>query len=709
MSGARLSPWLIALLAVPAGAQVPPDGAPFQVNTFTTERQYHEAVAADASGNFVVVWRSVIQDGGLFGGIFGQRFDSAGQRRGAEFQVNEFTSGTQEAPAVASDAAGNFIVAWASPQDGSQRGVYARRYDSSGAPVGSEFRVNTYTTSDQSGPRVASDASGNVLIAWTSNGQDGSGTGAYGQLFAASGAPTGAEFRINSNTAGSQGTGTVAADAGGRFTVIFRHQGLTGGFDVFGRRYDASGTPISGEFKVNMTMASGPGSGVASDAGGNFVVVWTSSAAAGGQGFDVTGRLFDSTGAPRGPEFLINTYTTRHQFDPIVVSDPAGNFVVAWEDGYQAGGYKLFAQAFQASGQPRGHEFALNDQFASQRQPQATALGAGHFVVVWATFGVLDADVFAQRFAAAVLPAGLDVDTAASSDSDGNHMLEPGETADVRPSWRNFTGASQTFDGTVLTFTGPPAPSVTYDLPDDVATYGTVADGDTITCSECYAVHVGFGGTRPATHWDTVLTEQLTPGQTKPWSVHVGRSFADVPSASVYYRDVETLLHNGVTGGCTSASYCPSGAVTREQMAVFALRGKKGAAYTPPFCGPVPMFADVPPLSFFCAWIEELARRGVVSGCGGGNYCPTGVVTREQMPVFVLRLLDPALNPPGCTVPVFADVPATSPFCRWIEELARRGVVTGCGNGNYCPTAPVTREQMAVFITATYGLTLYGP
>ena len=80
------------------------------------------------------------------------------------------------------------------------------------------------------------------------------------------------------------------------------------------------------------------------------------------------------------------------------------------------------------------------------------------------------------------------------------------------------------------------------------------------------------------------------------------------------------------------------------------------------------------------------------------------------MAVFVLRTLDPALIPPACVPPnVFGDVPETSPFCRWIEELARRGVVTGCGGGNYCPTAAVTREQMGVFISATFGLTLYGP
>jgi hypothetical protein len=128
-----------------------------------------------------------------------------------------------------------------------------------------------------------------------------------------------------------------------------------------------------------------------------------------------------------------------------------------------------------------------------------------------------------------------------------------------------------------------------------------------------------------------------------------------------------------------------------------------------PACSPPNLYADVPETSPFCDVIEELTRRGVVGGCGGGNYCPAAAVTREQMPVFMLRLLDAALNPPACTTPMFADVPAGSPFCRWIEELARRGVVGGCGGGNYCPTAPVTREQMAVFLSGTFGLKLYGP
>jgi hypothetical protein len=207
------------------------------------------------------------------------------------------------------------------------------------------------------------------------------------------------------------------------------------------------------------------------------------------------------------------------------------------------------------------------------------------------------------------------------------------------------------------------------------------------------------------------MVEAMQPaglGVAAPWPLHVGGSFADVPTTSAFYRFIETLLHNGVTAGCTATQYCPAGLTTREQMAVLLLAAREAGGYLPPACA-APAFADVPAASPFCRWVEELARRGVVAGCGGGNYCPQQPVTREQMAVFVLRTLDPMLNPPACTVPLFADVPAGSAFCRWIEELARRGVVSGCGGGNYCPTDPVTRETMATFLVVTFGLTLYGP
>lgn len=79
------------------------------------------------------------------------------------------------------------------------------------------------------------------------------------------------------------------------------------------------------------------------------------------------------------------------------------------------------------------------------------------------------------------------------------------------------------------------------------------------------------------------------------------------------------------------------------------------------------------------------------------------------MAVLVLETLDSSFTPPASTTPFFGDVPASSPFWPWVEELARRGVVVGCGGGNYCPTSVVTREQMGVFIGKGFGLSLYGP
>jgi len=182
-----------------------------------------------------------------------------------------------------------------------------------------------------------------------------------------------------------------------------------------------------------------------------------------------------------------------------------------------------------------------------------------------------------------------------------------------------------------------------------------------------------------------------------------------VPTSNGFYRFVETLLHKGVTGGCGTDTYCPTSSTTREQMAAFVLVAKEGAGYSPTACSPPNIFTDVPETSPFCRFIEELSNRGVVSGCGTGLYCPSDPVTRAQMAIFVLKTLDPTLTPPACSPPnLFSDVPETSPFCAWIEELANRGVVSGCGGGAYCPTNPVTRGQMGVFLTLTFSLALYG-
>jgi hypothetical protein len=183
--------------------------------------------------------------------------------------------------------------------------------------------------------------------------------------------------------------------------------------------------------------------------------------------------------------------------------------------------------------------------------------------------------------------------------------------------------------------------------------------------------------------------------------------FGDVPSTNPFEGYIASLVANGLTAGCGGDFYCPTSSVTRQQMAVFLLKGKYGLCFTPPPCTGG-HFNDVPCLgSPFDPWIEALAELQITGGCGGGNYCPTAPVLRQQMAVFLLKAAyDYTYVPPDCTNPFFVDVPCSSPFATWIYDLAAREITGGCTNNTYCPVDPVLRQQMAVFLVKTFNLPL---
>ncbi|MEJ5224257.1 MAG: Ig-like domain-containing protein, partial [Anaerolineales bacterium] len=189
-----------------------------------------------------------------------------------------------------------------------------------------------------------------------------------------------------------------------------------------------------------------------------------------------------------------------------------------------------------------------------------------------------------------------------------------------------------------------------------------------------------------------------------------GQSFADVPTTYWAWRHIEAIYAAGITTGCGTSPliYCPGATVTRDQMAVFLLRGIHGAGYTPPDVGSSTGFADVPVTHWAAAWIKQFAIEGITAGCGGGNYCPGSPVTREQMAVFLLRAKygAPYTPPDVGSSTGFADVPVTHWAAAWIKQLAAEGITTGCGGGNFCPSTPVSRDQMAVFIQRTFNLPL---
>jgi hypothetical protein len=134
----------------------------------------------DPTGDFVVVWQSFGSSGGDSNSNFstqGQRYDSAGNAVGSQFQVNTYTTGNQDRPSVTADADGGFVVVWQSVDSPySDRGIKSRRYDSVGSAVGDEFRVNTYKVGDQTLPSVAAEADGDFVVAWASNGSSGGDT-----------------------------------------------------------------------------------------------------------------------------------------------------------------------------------------------------------------------------------------------------------------------------------------------------------------------------------------------------------------------------------------------------------------------------------------------------------------------------------------------------------------------------------------------------
>jgi hypothetical protein len=186
--------------------------------------------------------------------------------------------------------------------------------------------------------------------------------------------------------------------------------------------------------------------------------------------------------------------------------------------------------------------------------------------------------------------------------------------------------------------------------------------------------------------------------------------FADVPVTHFAWAAVEATYAAGVTSGCATSPlrFCPDANVNRAQMAVFLLVAKEGPAYVPPPAQG--LFQDVPASDPFARWIEELANRGIAAGCSANPplYCPANPTTRAQMAPLLLVTREGTGYQPPDAVGLFQDLPASDPFARWAEELVRRRVTSGCSLNPplYCPGQPTTRAQMAVFLTATFGLPL---
>ena len=699
-------PAALLLAAWPAFAQAPA-GPEFSIGSGTGNTGT-PSVATDSAGNFIVAWVTAAGTSQPPSSVRVRLFDAGGAPRGGDIVIATHGTAIAYDTSVARQAGEGFVVVWDAFTTDGVGEIFGRRLSAEGTPLGAPFRVNSSTAPpSQPGPLVAAEAHGDFVVVWPTAGPPRTSR-ILARRFAADGSPRGGDFEIHPGGTGAQQYPALAGDADGNFIVTW----TDGRVRVLGQRFSPAGTPVGAEFQVDTgaSWSLAPWSAVALQSNGDFVVAWRNN------GIDpppLLARRFRADASPLGEE--ISVHKIKSDCIPCLArialtTVPSGAFTIAWHgqgvDGDKGG---IEARRYDGGGHPLGATFGVNARQAdTQWSPALAADAAGNVVAIWRSESQVPGggDPSGQRFGL-LGHAALAVDTAAGEKSDGNGVLESGETVDLKPAWQNNTGLMRDLQGTLAALEGPEGPS--YAIEDGAATYAAVPGGATRPCTDCY--RIGVAGGRPARHWDAIASEVIGDGSDAHvrWTVHVGESFEDVPRTSPFYRSVEALLHRGVTAGCGGNAFCPDSLVTREQLAVPLLAAAEKLPQARQCLGPDRGFLDVPASSPFCDVIEEMRRRGITEGCGEGNFCPQAVVTREQLAVFLLRTLDPSLIPPACTTPRFSDVPAKSPFCRWIEELARRGMSAGCGGQRFCPDGAVTRAQMAYFLTGTFGLTLYGP
>jgi CSLREA domain-containing protein len=342
-----------------------------------------------------------------------------------------------------------------------------------------------------------------------------------------------------------------------------------------------------------------------------------------------------------------------------------------------------------------------------------------------------------------LLPRFLEADTDFGATSDANGVFEPGETATVRPHWENPTELAITVTSAASALTGPGGAS--YSTVDATSDYGQITQktiGNCAVTANCFTMFVSSPATRPAPHWDANFVETMSTREgAKPWKLHLGDSFSDVPRTQTFYKKIETVFHNSITLGCTPTMYCPDDDVPRDQMAIFIARavahgggnvpvsGSVGGKAYNCVAGGVSLFTDVAPTSTACKSIHYIASKNVTTGCDATRYCPTQLVSRAQMAIFVakgivapaggagvpLTYTDPvshlsySCDAAGTPHSFFSDITPADVFCKHVNFLYIKNIIAGCFAGHYCPDDGVTRGEMAKFLGNAFNLLLYGP
>ena len=426
LSRVLLAVAVLLVVPLPAGAELAAIRPEFQVSTsesyiyygYIYSQAHNEGrgsvdIDASAGGTFVVAWEDLYEYGpGYYAysipGAFVRRVDKFGRAFGPEFRVSALTNYAKGGVAVASDPVGRFMVVWDDyrAEGNYDLGILGRRYDAGGHTPTGPLLINTITTGDQATPKVAADGAGNFMVVWADSDPYGYGYAGYkisGRRFDSAGSAQGDQFQINTSYcdfcaySGFESFAThddmdVAGDAGGNFMVVWRGPDGTGSSssyyaDVFGRVFDSTGTPTGPDFLVPTYTTGGQiGPSVVADGAGRFIVAWADGISS--YSPHVHARRFDSTGTPLGDEFQVSTQTIYDfTYGPSVAADASGSFVVTWDVQGNGNYYAVYGREFDSTGAPVADQFRIDvaDDYDGDGLSRHNVAGsaAGEFVVVW--------------------------------------------------------------------------------------------------------------------------------------------------------------------------------------------------------------------------------------------------------------------------------------------------------------------------------------
>jgi hypothetical protein len=317
-----------------AAGQLVPLGAEFPVNALTAGCQQFPAVAADSAGNFVVVWQSDQEPGGG-AGVYARRFASAGTALDpVEIRVPTTVAGNQQRPAVAMAPDGRFLVVWQSDSQTGGQGwdVAAQAFTAAGSPVGSEILVNGTLAGPQHSPRAAylAGPTEGFAVVWES------ASGLWLRRVSPSGvALDPADVPVNTTSAGTQRNPAVASDLSGNYVVAWESVDANGQASrILARRFRGAAalngmTDLTLDASSSATRQHDPS--VATDALGNWVVAWDS-VGEDGSGAGIVAEQLDNRQTLAGTKVVLdNTLTAGDQTLPAAALTEGGNLLVAWQ------------------------------------------------------------------------------------------------------------------------------------------------------------------------------------------------------------------------------------------------------------------------------------------------------------------------------------------------------------------------------------------